>query len=180
MEELTWIPINGTNWNMRLFNQIKCRYAWAYIFAKFMLCAGGGIPRQKTSDFVLAQWHVSCILGNDYTPRRCCFNLAPKYKSSLQVHTRLGLDSYRYIVPLDLKGCICHFTKWQTHPFISKGRTYGKLKTANVSIKVGGSLRFAGNSCMPHPHAQYGQCSKVWGPSEVNIMNQRIETTDLL
>ena len=23
--------------------------------------------------------------------------------------------------PLDMKGCICHFTKWQTHRFISKG-----------------------------------------------------------
>ena len=22
--------------------------------------------------------------------------------------------------PLDIKGCICHFTKWQIHPFISK------------------------------------------------------------
>ena len=26
-----------------------------------------------------------------------------------------------YIVPLDMKGCICHFTKWQIHSFISKG-----------------------------------------------------------
>ena len=26
-----------------------------------------------------------------------------------------------YIVPLDMKGCICHFVKWQIHPFISKG-----------------------------------------------------------
>ena len=25
------------------------------------------------------------------------------------------------IVPLDMKGCICHFTKWQIHLFISKG-----------------------------------------------------------
>ena len=24
-----------------------------------------------------------------------------------------------YINPLDMKGCICHFTKWQIHPFIS-------------------------------------------------------------
>ena len=23
--------------------------------------------------------------------------------------------------PLDMKGCICHFVKWQIHPFISKG-----------------------------------------------------------
>ena len=26
------------------------------------------------------------------------------------------------IIPFDMKGCICHFTKWQIHPFISKGR----------------------------------------------------------
>ena len=25
------------------------------------------------------------------------------------------------IVPLDMKGCICHCKKWQIHPFISKG-----------------------------------------------------------
>ena len=25
-----------------------------------------------------------------------------------------------YNVPLDMKGCICHFVKWQIHPFISK------------------------------------------------------------
>ena len=24
------------------------------------------------------------------------------------------------IVPLDVKGCVCHFEKWQVHPFISK------------------------------------------------------------
>ena len=26
-----------------------------------------------------------------------------------------------YIIPSDMKGCICHFTKWQINPFISKG-----------------------------------------------------------
>ena len=26
-----------------------------------------------------------------------------------------------HFVPLDMKGCICHFAKWQIHPFISKG-----------------------------------------------------------
>ena len=29
------------------------------------------------------------------------------------------------IVPLDMKGCICHFVKLQIHPFISKGTKYG-------------------------------------------------------
>ena len=27
------------------------------------------------------------------------------------------------VVPLDMKGCMCHFAKWQMHPFISKGTT---------------------------------------------------------
>ena len=26
-----------------------------------------------------------------------------------------------HVVPLDMKGCICHFAKWLIHPFISKG-----------------------------------------------------------
>ena len=30
----------------------------------------------------------------------------------------------QYFVPLDMKGCICHLTKWQIHSFISKGTTY--------------------------------------------------------
>ena len=25
------------------------------------------------------------------------------------------------ILPLDMKGCICHFVKWHIHPFIFKG-----------------------------------------------------------
>ena len=27
----------------------------------------------------------------------------------------------KHNVPLDLKGCICHFVNWETHPFIFKG-----------------------------------------------------------
>ena len=35
-------------------------------------------------------------------------------------------DLYRRIhfVPLNMKGCICHFTNWQTHTFIPKGTIY--------------------------------------------------------
>ena len=45
-------------------------------------------------------------------------------------------------VPLDMKGCICHFIKWQIHPFISKGTTicfsYLKLGIAlSISASVG-------------------------------------------
>ena len=31
-----------------------------------------------------------------------------------------------HFVTLDMKGCICHFTKWHIHPFISKGTTLFK------------------------------------------------------
>ena len=37
-----------------------------------------------------------------------------------------------YNVPLDMKGCICHFTKWQIHPFISKGT----IITCNVQCRM--------------------------------------------
>ena len=35
-----------------------------------------------------------------------------------------GLPSAYILSPLDMKGCICHFVKWQIHPFISKGTIY--------------------------------------------------------
>ena len=31
------------------------------------------------------------------------------------------------VVPLDMKGCICHFAKWQIHPPISKVADDGTL-----------------------------------------------------
>ena len=37
----------------------------------------------------------------------------------------LSNDYKDYFVPLYMKGCICHYTKWQIHPFISKGTIYG-------------------------------------------------------
>ena len=30
----------------------------------------------------------------------------------------------QYVLPLGMKGCICHFVKWQIHPFIYKGTVY--------------------------------------------------------
>ena len=36
----------------------------------------------------------------------------------------LSNTEYQYFVPLNMKGCICHFTKWQIHPFMSRGTTY--------------------------------------------------------
>ena len=44
------------------------------------------------------------------------FSLSPEPNSS-----GLALSGVVYLVSLDMKGCICHFVKWQIHPFISKG-----------------------------------------------------------
>ena len=35
------------------------------------------------------------------------------------IKTTFGL----YVVPLDMKGCICSFVKWQIHPYSAKGTT---------------------------------------------------------
>ena len=33
-----------------------------------------------------------------------------------------------HIVPLAMKGCICHSVKWQIHPFIFKGDDISKIE----------------------------------------------------
>ena len=43
-----------------------------------------------------------------------------KLKSSKLDYLFNWASSASYFVPLDMKGCICHYVKWQTHPFISK------------------------------------------------------------
>ena len=40
---------------------------------------------------------------------------------------------FENIVPLDMKRCICHFTKWQIHPFISKGTIFQILTRISFS-----------------------------------------------
>ena len=41
-----------------------------------------------------------------------------------------------HIVPLDMKGCICHFAKWHIHPFISKGTICSKIIYIHDFVKV--------------------------------------------
>ena len=43
-----------------------------------------------------------------------------------------------------MKGCICHFTKWQIHPFISRGTRYNNMYTMWV---IGQQLML-----VPHRH----------------------------
>ena len=44
-------------------------------------------------------------------------------------------ENYYQSVPLAIKGCICHFTKWQIHPFISK-RIKGYLSVFTVQAVI--------------------------------------------
>ena len=43
----------------------------------------------------------------------------------------LGPNSCDQVVPLDMKGCICLFEKWQIHPFISKETKSWQAKVTN-------------------------------------------------
>ena len=38
-----------------------------------------------------------------------------------QLQEKMVRTTFYLVVPLDMKGCICHLTKWQIHSFISKG-----------------------------------------------------------
>ena len=51
---------------------------------------------------------------------------------------RTLLISGPYITPLDMKECICHFVKWQIHPFISKDMNSCSqdLKRNKMSLKL--------------------------------------------
>ena len=85
-----------------------------------------------------------CVLHNGNNP---WFYLLPRFTLLVQInrwsvfynltkicfyseHERVsqpcvGVLSYVHItVPLDMKGCIFHFTKWQINPFISNGTNY--------------------------------------------------------
>ena len=47
------------------------------------------------------------------------FGQVPKQKNVTESDQIVLVDA-QYVVPFDMKGCICHLTKWQIHPFISK------------------------------------------------------------
>ena len=44
------------------------------------------------------------------------------------------LHNFVEVVPLDMKGCICHFTKWTIHPFISEGTISVGLLQKHINI----------------------------------------------
>ena len=50
------------------------------------------------------------------------------------------IENPRHHIPLNMKGCICHFTKWQIHHFIPKGRNTIRIKFINIRFQL--SLTF--------------------------------------
>ena len=50
----------------------------------------------------------------------------------VQQHYNMYAISLQHLVLVDMKRCICHFTKWQIHPFISDGTIY----VSGPSLKV--------------------------------------------
>ena len=65
---------------------------------------------------------MASILVRWASSHKKCFFCRP-YSGCQRASTEYIQLSVNYLVPLDMKECICHFTKWQIHPFISKGTT---------------------------------------------------------
>ena len=84
-------------------------------------------------DSTLLRLHVE--VANLIYNHKCVISETPHSKqqsSKFSLHAKIGelVKSFlyrtcMYVVPLDMKGCICDFAKWQIiHPFISKGKMY--------------------------------------------------------
>ena len=70
------------------------------------------------------KWHIHPFISKDI-----------KYKFTPQIwrvyvplcrvaHTPLYIQGYKIqIYPLDMKGLMCHFVKWDMHPFIPRGNS---------------------------------------------------------
>ena len=54
----------------------------------------------------------------------------------------------RVYLPLDMKGCICHFKKWQIHPFISKGTKCFAANLTNPGFLFSVLTASCGRTCM--------------------------------
>ena len=50
-------------------------------------------------------------------------------------------------VTLDMKGCICHFTKWQIHPLISKGTIMHISRVSSINSNVFNAIQIHWNDC---------------------------------
>ena len=57
------------------------------------------------------------------TTDQCWTNIEPGQRIMLAGYETC-VKSMAHVVPLDMKGCIFHFAKWQMYPFISKKSMY--------------------------------------------------------
>ena len=84
-------------------------------------------------EYSSADWWVSAPVWKDLFTSEWRKTLDQDFLTTVIKHTAgqytifladcdSSLSRYNHqIVPLDMKGCISHFLKWQIHPFISKG-----------------------------------------------------------
>ena len=61
--------------------------------------------------FVIS-WHICAFVISWH---RCTFVIS-WHKCTFVI----SWQRWHHLIPLDMKGCICHFEKWQIHPFKSK------------------------------------------------------------
>ena len=68
------------------------------------------------------------------------------------------------IVPLDMEGCICHFVKWQMHPFISK-----ETKHAHLSLNLANLIPTDTAQVIKGGSQTYFQCTILLLLSQYNF-----------
>ena len=157
--------------------------------------------------FYWFEWHISLsgfqgsirhfmLRGYDYWAECSYFNNYYQIIFFWLKHNPQFEINPSYIVPLDMKVCICHFVKWQIHPFISKGTTY-RLCTQHTSLIKGGSVKacpaavvpintaakqptlkldnglFNNSPCRPRPPPRRARCqsSHSWHPRQFITIN---------
>ena len=89
--------------------------------------APNGNP-EGTFDIELYSGRITLAKPLDYEHK-------PRYTLLVQVcmvEEAYLITRRQHIFTLGMKGCFCHFVKWQIHPFISKGTKYDYLGNERV------------------------------------------------
>ena len=116
-------------WYSKPHGQIK-EYAWSHTWncdeipissATFK----GRVVRTSDGFDYITNTEKICFLSN--MDQWCAHgegrrSTEPPFKLQIFKICRRQCQHHDQFVPLDMKGCICHFTKWQIHHFISEGK----------------------------------------------------------
>ena len=93
--------------------------------------------------------------------------------------------------PLDMKGCICHFAKWQIHPFISKGTTWEGLRekiihyfispheTTRLQTALGTAKQKSGECTPTYIRRFSSEASRAYLSARVTSEEQRVVSSFL-